>query len=158
MLDQPYLRTEIDWRIWQETAHPTIHNQLHVWLNLAKLSGPTLPTWRTCEMRERDIGVLVRDRTNGIPERCLAIATVQLPQQIQHNGWFKSFLTECVKANPWASLVIEDVENQHLRGFLQKLNCAVLSEFHTSSYVVNSATVLKLEAGPLLPYECYLNP
>lgn len=60
------------------------------------------------------------------------------------------------EASQWTSLVIEDVENQHLHGFLEKLNCAMLSEFHRSSYVVNSATVLALEAGPLLSYEYYL--
>lgn len=149
------IRTERDWRLWLATDRPTIHCQLLTWLAIAKSPAPNLAEWHSCEMHEDEIAVLVRDRTNGVTGRCLTVATVRLPEHMQSRGWFKSFLTDCCEQNPWPSLVIEDVENARLRGFLERLNCEVLNDFYRTTYVVNRAAVLELNAGPLLPSRHY---
>lgn len=155
MADQPQIRTQQDWKLWLERDAPSVRTQLLLWLTLAQSADTSQTTWRDCEMREKGIAVLVRDRTNDYSEQCLTIATVQLPENIQRKGWFKSFLTECCKANPWPLLVIEDVKNPHLRSFLEKMNCKALSDFYRTTYVVDQRAVLTLDAGPLKPYASY---
>lgn len=135
---------------------PTIQFQLNQWLNSQRNLGclENQATNRK-ELHENGIHVLLRDGTNCVSEKCLTIATVELPQEIHRRGWFKSFLTECVKKNPWEKILIEDVKNLHLQYFLNQLNSKVLNDFYKTTYIVEPDEVLRLNAGPLRPYIFY---
>lgn len=151
------IQTSEDWRHWLARDHPTIRDQLHEWLALNQESRLGQDTFDNCEIRESEIAVLLRSRTNCVADKCFVIAAIRLPEQVQHKGWFKSFLTECCKVNPWSKLIIEDVDNPNLRNFLESLNSVVLNDFFKTTYVVPKANVLRLNAEPLLPYKEYLS-
>ena len=108
------------------------------------------------QIQENGIIVGLRQRTNLYSGDCLTIHVVQLPEEIQNKGWFKSFLKLCCESNPWNDVVIEDVKNPHLLAFCQKHNFKVLAEFYPDTYIVNSEEIMALDIPPLKRYEDYL--
>jgi hypothetical protein len=91
----------------------------------------------------------LRQSTNRYQGDCLAIHVVQLPEEIQNKGWFKSFLKLCCEANPWGDVVIEDVKNPYLLGFCKKINFTKLDEFYSDTFIVNTDAIMSLSIPPL---------
>lgn len=101
------------------------------------------------EVTDGDHSILLRANTNDYPGNCFAICTVKLAEHAQSKGWFKAFLTYCCTVSPWPTIIIEDVENERLRQFCERLNFSVVSIKYPTSYIVNQDTVLELGVQPL---------
>ena len=156
MSTHPHIVTQLDWLKWLADERPTIQTQFEKWLILAQSATVNTTIWDRCQLSESGITVLLRDRTNCINESCLTIASVQLPDHMQRKGWFKSFLTLCCIKNPWTQIVIEDVNNQHLRGFLERINCVTLNKHFKTTYIVNKNALFAMKATPLRSAASYL--
>jgi hypothetical protein len=140
--------TQHEWRDQVLLKNVTIADQLACWLALA--CTETLDhtsEWRNCELEEAGIRVLVRKKLERINEtnmECLVIAAVEVPVPMQQNGWFKSFLSLCCEINPWDAVVIEDVENEHLQAFCERLGFIVFNPFFKTTYLVDKWRVAEL--------------
>jgi len=157
MLDDAAIQSKEDWLKWILDKRPSIQTQLNAWLRLVQTLEPGRQNnWSSHQLNEEDAAVLMRNGTNDVSGRCLVIASVRLPPPFQRRGWFKAFLSECCRENPWPQLVIEDVENPHLRGFLERLNCRVLNSRYSTTYVVNQQEVLALGTPSLQPLASYV--
>lgn len=58
--------------------------------------------------------------------------------------------------NPWRDVILEDVENEHLKSFCERNNFHVLDPFYKTTYVVNKQAVMNLVTSPLGRYTDYL--
>jgi len=147
----------IEYLKWLRAESPSTTQQLMAWLQRAKRYNPEMKEHRDgVQIEEKGIIVGLRQRTNLYNGDCLTIHVVQLPEEIQNKGWFKSFLKLCCESNPWNDVVIEDVKNPHLLAFCQKRNFKVLADFFPDTYIVNSEEIMALDIPPLKRYEDYL--
>ncbi|EBS6278942.1 hypothetical protein D4F70_05705 [Salmonella enterica subsp. enterica serovar Weltevreden] len=143
---------------WLVAEDPSTAQQLLAWLDRARHYSSDMREHRDgVQIEENGIIVGLRQSSNLYDGDCLTIHVVQLPEEIQHKGWFKSFLRLCCETNPWRDVVIESVENPHLRAFCKKHDFKVLADFFPDTYIVNSENVLKMDVPPLKRYEDYLN-
>lgn len=143
---------------WLAAESPSTTQQLLAWLDRAKHYSSDMKEHREgVQIEDNGIIVGLRQSINLYHGDCLTIHVVQLPAEIQHKGWFKSFLKLCCESNPWSDVVIEDVKNPHLLAFCKKHDFKVLADFFPDTYIVNSENVLKLDVPPLKRYEDYLN-
>jgi hypothetical protein len=108
------------------------------------------------QIQENEIIVGLRQSTNLYNGDCLIIHIVQLPAEIQHKGWFKSFLKLCCESNPWDDVVIDTVKDPHLLAFCEKHNFRVLDDYHPNTYIVNSENIIALDIPPLMRCDDYL--
>lgn len=97
-----------------------------------------------CNMSSNGISLLMRCQTNHIDDLCLVIATVRLDESLQSQGWFKSFLNYCIDINPWQIVAIEDVDNLRLREFCKNSGFTPISNFFSTSFIVNQQFVKSL--------------
>ena len=142
---------------WLIAESPSTTQQLMAWLQSAKRYNREMKEHRDgVQIEDNGIIVGLRQRTNLYDGDCLTIHVVELPEEIQNKGWFKSFLKLCCESNPWNDVVIEDVKNPHLLAFCQKHNFKVLAEFCPDTYIVNSEEIMALDIPPLKRYEYYL--
>ena len=142
---------------WLIAESPSTTQQLMAWLQRAKRYNPEMKEHRDgVQIDENGIIVGLRQITNLYNGDCLTIHVVQLPEEIQNKGWFKSFLKLCCESNPWNDVVIGDVKNLHLLAFCKKHNFKVLADFFPDTYIVNSEEIMALDIPPLRRYEDYL--
>lgn len=143
---------------WIAEESPTTAQQLVAWLNRARHYTPDMKEHQAgVQIQEKGIVVGLRQSTNCYEGDCLTIHVVQLPEEIQNKGWFKSFLKLCCESNPWRDVVIEDVKNPYLLSFCKKLNFTVLDEFYPDTYIVNTDAIMSLSIPALGRYETYLD-
>ena len=146
-----------DYLTWLIAESPSTTQQLMAWLQRAKRYNREMKEHRDgVQIEDNGIIVGLRQRTNLYDGDCLTIHVVELPEEIQNKGWFKSFLKLCCESNPWNDVVIEDVKNPHLLAFCQKHNFKVLADFFPDTYIVNSEEIMALDIPPLKRYEYYL--
>lgn len=142
---------------WLIAESSSTTQQLMAWLQSAKRYNREMKEHRDgVQIEDNGIIVGLRQRTNLYDGDCLTIHVVELPEEIQNKGWFKSFLKLCCESNPWNDVVIEDVKNPHLLAFCQKHNFKVLADFFPDTYIVNSEEIMALDIPPLKRYEYYL--
>ena len=98
-----------------------------------------------CNMSSNGISLLMRCQTEGVDELCLVIATIRLDNSLQSKGWSKSFLNYCININPWDKLVIEDVDNLRFRDFCKNSSFTPVSNFFSTSFIVNQAFIKNLK-------------
>lgn len=144
--------SQSEWRSWIEEARPSLAEQMGVWLALPGSSY----LHKQCELSEGGASVLLRNSTNGVEGFCLVIATVRLEPEAHRKGWFKALLHLCLTINPWPRLIIEDVENPHLREFLERIGGVRLSDFYPSTFEIPRSSILLLGGESLLPYTSYV--
>ncbi|MGE4843483.1 hypothetical protein [Buttiauxella gaviniae] len=143
---------------WLAAESPSTEQQLLAWLDRAKQYSSGMKEHRYgVQIEENGIIVGLRQSSNLYPGDCLTIHVVQLPEEIQHKGWFKSFLKLCCESNPWSDVVIEDVKNPHLLTFCKKNDFRVLADFFPDTYIVNYENIMSLDIPPLKRYDDYLN-
>ncbi|EKN6043335.1 hypothetical protein [Yersinia enterocolitica] len=143
---------------WLAAESPSTEQQLLAWLDRAKQYSSDMKEHRDgVQIEENGIIVGLRQSSNLYHGDCLTIHVVQLPEEIQHKGWFKSFLKLCCESNPWCDVVIEDVKNPHLLTFCKKHDFRVLADFFPDTYIVNYENILSLDIPPLKRYDDYLN-
>lgn len=96
---------------WLIAESPSTTQQLMAWLQRAKRYNREMKEHRDgVQIEDNGIIVGLRQRTNLYDGDCLTIHVVELPEEIQNKGWFKSFLKLCCESNPWNDVVIEDVK------------------------------------------------
>lgn len=145
--------THLEWRLQMQHKNIAIADQLKCWFSL--ISTETLDNtseWRNWQLEKDGIRVLVRKKQefiDGTCKECLVIAAVKIPAALQNKGWFKSFLSLCCAINPWGAIVIEDVENEHLRRFCVRLDFRVFDPFFKTTYLVNEARFQELSIPTL---------
>lgn len=143
---------------WLAAESPSTEQQLLAWLNRAKHYNCDMKEHRAgVQIEEHGIIVVLRQSSNLYDGDCLTIHNVQLPEEIQHRGWFKAFLKLCCESNPWSDVVIEDVKNPHLLAFCKQYDFTVLADFYPDTYIVNRGRILSLDIPPLKRYDDYLN-
>lgn len=143
---------------WLVAETPSTEQQLLVWLDRAKHYSIDMKEYREgVQIEEKGIIVGLRQSSNLYDGDCLTIHVVRLPEEIQHKGWFKSFLKLCCASNPWSDVVIEDVKNPHLLAFCKKHDFRVLADFYPDTYIVNYENIMSLEIPTLKRYDDYLN-
>lgn len=142
-------KSQEEWRQWIVADKPSLTRQLAVWLYHAQSLQGLPSEWDRCELRAEGVAILLRNSTNDVLERCFVIATVQIELEAQRKGLFKAFLKECWRVNPWHRLVIEDVSNPHLTGFLQKINASKLSDFYPTTFEVHRTLLSRFSCEPL---------
>ncbi|MBL5864211.1 hypothetical protein JBO49_26770 [Serratia fonticola] len=134
----PQTGNRLSWLRWVNESQPSILEQLRHWLSLTKADPDNKDCNLECyQLEELEIRVLVRRRTQGFPGNCLVIATVDLPSQLQSQGWFKSFLRDCSIVNPWKTLIIEDVNNKRLETYCKKSEFMPLSLHYSNTFIVD---------------------
>lgn len=143
---------------WIHHSSPTIEQQLRRWLEEILENGRNSSEFsRGVVLYDRYQLALLRPYTNNYhKDFCLSICSVQLPDEIQGNGWFKSFLKLCCEINPWQDVILEDVGNKHLLSFCKRNNFQVLDSDYKTTYVVNKQAVMNLMTKPLSGYNDYL--
>ncbi|KGB10166.1 hypothetical protein DR73_4421 [Enterobacteriaceae bacterium ATCC 29904] len=148
-------RSEIKQWILRES--PTIEQQIIRWLDEIDQNGTSSVEFnRGVELADHGLVVLLRPYTNRYSGLCFSICTVRLPPEIQHKGWFKSFLKLCCELNPWNDVIIEDVENPYLLAFCKRNRFEIIDPFYKTTYIVNIQAIMALEVRPLGRYNDYL--
>ena len=139
----PTTGDRLTWLQWIHDSRPSILEQLNHWIVLAQ-TDPTNESsaLERCELEESGIYVLIRRRTQGFHGNCLVIATVNLPEQLQNQGWLKSFLRNCCLISPWEKLIIEDVKNKILKQYCIKSGFKSLSSFYQDTFIINRTDFL----------------
>lgn len=144
---------DIEYKRWLLEERPSLETQLQRWIEEAvTLERSTSEYISGIQLEENGIRAVLRQYTNRHPVDCLAICAVDLPQSLQHRGWFKSFLVLCCQLNPWQDVIIEDVKNPHLHGFCQRNGFAVLDDFYPDTFIVNQQIMLRMPVTPLTAF------
>lgn len=144
---------DIEYKRWLLKERPSLETQLQRWLDEAvTLERSTREYISGIQLEENGIRVVLRQYTNRYPHDCLAICAVDLPQSLQHRGWFKSFLVLCCQLNPWQDVIIEDVKNSHLRRFCKRNGFTVLHDFYPDTFIVNQQIMLSMPVTPLTAF------
>jgi hypothetical protein len=145
---------------WLQVESPTIEQQLKRWLDeIVKHRTNSDEFIHGVDLYDTELLALLRPYTNKYYDNdglCLSICSVRLPPEIQHKGWFKSFLKLCCELNPWKDVIIEDVENPHLLAFCKRHDFDVIDPFYKTTYIVNQGAIMELEVSPLGRYDDYL--
>ena len=121
----------VDFKMWQLQNRPSLTEQITRWL---ELQSKDPQTWSSCSFEAQKIQLLLRNRTNDIPEECLVIASFFLPEELQRQGIFKSFINYLTEISPWKTIVIEDVSNENLVRFCEKYKFKAVSPMYETSY------------------------
>jgi hypothetical protein len=117
----------------------SIQDQLLEWYKTILLDPPlAFTSLRNFELDDGMIRVLVRYANHpqyGKLNRHLVIATVCVPEELRRKGWFKEFYRFCTESELWDRVVVEDVENSHLRSYLARMGCKQFSKSFPTTYV-----------------------
>lgn len=150
--------TQIEILHWIRAESPSIERQIRRWLDEIVINGEVSAEFtRGVELVDQERLAFLKPYTNMYDKGlCLTICTVRLPPEIQHKGWFKSFLKLCCELNPWEDVIIEDVENPHLLAFCRRNGFNVIDPSYKTTYIVNKQAVMSLETRPLGRYDDYL--
>ena len=141
---------------WLAAELPSAEEQLLAWLERAKHYSSEMREYREgVQIQEGGIVVVLRQSSNLYVGDCLTINNIQLPEEMQNKGWFKSFLKLCCISNPWNDVVIEDVKNPHLLVFCKKHDFTVIADFYPDTYIVNSERISALDIPPSKRYDEY---
>jgi len=133
----PKTGNPLSWLRWVQESRPSILEQLKHWLSLAKADPDNNDrSLDCCQLQDVEIRVLVRRRTQDFKGNCLVIATVDLPPQLQSQGWFKAFLKDCCIVNPWGTLILEDVNNKRLELYCIHSGFTQLSLRYNNTFIV----------------------
>jgi hypothetical protein len=148
--------SQSEWRSWLASSSPPLALQIKTWLILAQAAGNKIKEWDRCQLQEGGITVLIRDHTNGVTGQCFVIATVCVEHEARRKGIFKSILNECIQANPWPRLIIEDIENPLLLKFINSIGGKEFNKQYPNTREIYSESIKYFDARPLQPYASYL--